>query len=42
MIELKNLQKTANQGTVIDIENLMVKPGSIAAVVGPAAGFAYW
>jgi ABC-2 type transport system ATP-binding protein len=35
MIELKNLQKTIDQLTVIDIEHLAVQPGEIAAVIGP-------
>lgn len=35
MIELKNLQKIIDQNLVIDIAALTVRPGEIAAVVGP-------
>ncbi|MBN1933254.1 MAG: LytTR family transcriptional regulator DNA-binding domain-containing protein [Anaerolineae bacterium] len=35
MIELKNLQKIIEQTLVIDIAALTVRPGEIAAVVGP-------
>lgn len=35
MIELKRLQKVDGHNTVVDIESLRVKPGEIAAVVGP-------
>lgn len=36
MIELKNLQKVIEQNTVLDIPELKIKPGEIAALVGPA------
>ncbi len=35
MIELKRLQKVSDHNTVIDIDTLKVRPGEIAAVVGP-------
>jgi ABC-2 type transport system ATP-binding protein len=35
MINLKNLQKTVNQVTAIDIEDLSIQSGEIAAIVGP-------
>jgi len=36
MIELENLQKVIEQNTVLDIPELKIKPGEIAALVGPA------
>jgi ABC-2 type transport system ATP-binding protein len=36
MIEVKSLQKVIDQNTVLDIEELRINPGEIAAVVGPA------
>jgi ABC-2 type transport system ATP-binding protein len=36
MIEVKSLQKVIEQNTVLDIEELQINPGEIAAVVGPA------
>jgi ABC-2 type transport system ATP-binding protein len=36
MIEIQNLQKVLGNDTVIDIPELMVSPGEIIAVVGPA------
>ena len=35
MIELKDLQKTIDQKTVVDIENLSIRSGEITAVIGP-------
>jgi ABC-2 type transport system ATP-binding protein len=36
MIEIKGLQKVVGQGTALDLASLIVEPGQIAAVVGPA------
>jgi len=36
VIEFDNLQKIFDQNLVIDIDNLAVNPGEVAAVVGPA------
>ena len=36
MIEIENLQKVIEQNTVLDIPELKIKPGEIAALVGPA------
>ena len=35
MIEVKSLQKVTNQNTLLDIDELRVNAGVIAAVVGP-------
>lgn len=35
MIEIKDVQKVINQRTVIDIKELIVKAGEIAAIIGP-------
>ena len=35
MIELKDLQKTIDQNTLVDIPSLRVKPGEVVALVGP-------
>jgi len=36
MIEIQDLQKIVGQHTAIDIDQLVVMPGEIAAVCGPA------
>jgi len=36
MIEVKNLQKISGSRTALDIEDLTIEPGQIAAIVGPA------
>ena len=35
MIELKDLQKTIDQNTLVDIPSLRVKAGEVVALVGP-------
>lgn len=36
MIEIKNLQKISGSRTALDIEDLTIEPGQIAAIIGPA------
>lgn len=36
MITLRKLQKVVEQRTILDIEELVVEPGEIAAIVGPS------
>lgn len=35
MIEIKNLQKVVKGNTVLDIHELVIKPGEISAIIGP-------